>query len=450
MDLSSLPQIEIILEHSAISRWPEKISLPITVQAVRDTVEAVRSRCTRKKTGVPSFEEIVQRTDAACKEIYRNRIRRVINATGVVLHTNMGRTPINAWTCEQTREVNTGFSNIELNLETGKRGKRNGLIPRLLAALTDAETGIIVNNNAAAVFLILNVFAMDKEVIVSRGEQVQIGGGFRIPEILKLSGAKLVEVGTTNITTVDDYKRALTGDTAVILQVHSSNFAVRGFTKKPTIRELQAVKPKGCILCVDQGSGVTEEDLPGERRVKEYIKNGADLVSFSGDKILGGPQAGCICGNAELIRKLDSHPLMRTFRPGKTIYSLMEGTLINRCNGTPGFSSVCLHLTQEELKQRCRKLTRGIDKSAADITPTTIYIGGGSAPDESFPSYSVRLNLNETPEKVLTFFRESEIPVIGRIIDDQVLLNVSTIFTDDIPYIRSVIEEAVTEFGACT
>jgi L-seryl-tRNA(Ser) seleniumtransferase len=320
--LRQLPQIETLLQAEELASWFPRLSRPLVARLAAETIGEVR-KAMQGGGAFPGDGAILRSVAARCREAARRRIHHLINATGVVLHTNLGRAPISKTAWHSAEAVNTGFSNLEFDLETGKRGKRKGIIPELLSLLVGAEDTLMVNNNAAAVFLILSALAKGREVIVSRGEQVQIGGGFRIPEILAQTGARMVEVGTTNITRLQDYTAALSPDTAMVLTVHASNFRIRGFTGRPGIRELADHLPEGVLLVVDQGSGTTTERIPGEHSVSHYLSSGADLVSFSGDKVLGGPQAGFIVGGSELIRTLTRHPLNRVFRPGKTIYSLM-------------------------------------------------------------------------------------------------------------------------------
>ena len=329
--LSKLPQIETLLQSEELHPWFSRLSRPLVARLAAGTIGEVRAAM-QGGVAFPGEEAILQALVHRCRETARCRIHHLINATGVVLHTNLGRAPISKAAWRGAEAVNTGFSNLEFDLQSGKRGQRKGIIPDLLSVLVGAEDALMVNNNAAAVFLILSALATDREVIVSRGEQVQIGGGFRIPEILAQTGARMVEVGTTNITRIEDYTAALSPDTAMVLTVHASNFRIRGFTERPGIRELAASLPDGVLLVADQGSGTTTERIPGENSVSHYLSSGADLVSFSGDKVLGGPQAGFIVGRQELIQTLSRHPLNRVFRPGKTIYSLMEEALVARLN----------------------------------------------------------------------------------------------------------------------
>jgi L-seryl-tRNA(Ser) seleniumtransferase len=362
----------------------------------------------------------------------------------VMLHTNLGRAPISKAAWRSAGAVNTGFSNLEFDLQTGKRGKRKGIIPDLLSLLVGSEGALMVNNNAAGVFLILSALAKGKAVVVSRGEQVQIGGGFRIPEILAQSGARMVEVGTTNITRLEDYTAALAADTAMVLMVHSSNFRIRGFTARPSVRELASSLPEGVLLVVDQGSGTTTERIPGEQSVSHYLKSGAHLVSFSGDKVLGGPQAGFIVGKEVLIQALARHPLNRVFRPGKTIYSLMEEALIARLNRTaPPPVEAVLNLPVEELQDRGETLLSDLPSGRARLVDSTVTTGGGSAPDERFPSLSIELESAESPQNLLATLRELDPPIIGTIVDGKVQLNLSTLLAEELQAVKEALNRLI-------
>jgi L-seryl-tRNA(Ser) seleniumtransferase len=425
----------------SVSVWFERISRSLTVSAVRTSVDLIRKKI---RAGEPYSEkmlytEIVRQ----CRRLHGRRIQPVINASGIILHTNMGRSPLPESAWDECAPVNTGYSNLELSLETGRRGKRNGLIPLLIRELTGAENSIVVNNNAAAVFLILSALAKGREVIVSRGEQVQIGGGFRIPEILKLSGAKLVEVGTTNITTLKDYTSAVTDKTAMVLKVHRSNFALRGFTSDPGIREIAAALPEGVLTVADQGSGVLNETLPGEKNAASLLKDGADLVSFSGDKVIGGPQAGIIIGKKSLIDILDGHPLIRTMRPGKTIYSLLESVLIARAESAGAGSRHTESVTDREAAlQKCRRLKRGLSGDVFKVIDDSVCIGGGSTPDEFFDSHSIQIITEKIkPERIMEYLRALDPPVIGTIKDDRVTLNPAALTDSDLKYLKTVLTE---------
>jgi L-seryl-tRNA(Ser) seleniumtransferase len=440
--LRQLPQVEQLLKEPFISSWFDRISRQLTLNVVRNSIDSYRKRLLEGEEY--NSELLFQQIDNQCLSLYTKRIKPVINATGIILHTNMGRSPIPEKVWNECKGVNIGYSNLELSLGNGKRGKRNGLLPQLIHQLTGAEASLVVNNNAAAILLTLTALAKDQKVIVSRGEQVQIGGGFRIPEILKLSGAGLIEVGTTNITTAEDYLDAVTEDTAIILKVHRSNFALRGFVKEPKISEITSRLPGNIITVVDQGSGVIDEDLPGETKIESYLKSGAGIVTFSADKIMGGPQAGIIAGSKELINIIEKHPLTRTFRPGKTIYSLLESVLINRLNNIN--KNERTHVTSiisggsDAVLKKCQSIKRGLTSDFFSISPDTICIGGGSTPDEYFDSYSIKIRSGKIkPELIIEELRKLDPPVIGIIKNDEVVLNPAALNIDQIKYIKTVL-----------
>ncbi len=423
-----LPQVEQLLQEPVLAPYIRQLSRPLVTDVVRHTLSVVRQDIATSMSEITD-EMLHQRLVSACQTLLNQRHTRVINATGTVVHTNLGRSPIDPALWDAVAEVNTGYCNLEIKLSDGKRGQRKGIVSQLLASLTGAEEGMVVNNNAASVYLLLNELAKGKEVIVSRGEQIQIGGGFRIPDILALSGAKLVEVGTTNITTADDYIRAVTENTAMVLMVHCSNFVVRGFTESADIREVARRLPESVILAVDQGSGLsTEKFAANETPMNQYIRAGADLVCFSGDKILGGPQAGIICGRRALLQQLEKNPLMRAFRPGRIVYSLLEELLVRKLNRTPqgqGVAEKCA-TGQEDIEHRARGLVAELNDYSR-LVPSQMVVGGGTLPDEFFPSWSVELLVSTSSEQVLADLRAMPLPVIGVIRNDRVQLNMAAV-----------------------
>ena len=439
-ELKKIPQVDQIMNDERTAAWVDKISRPLAAASVRKAVNHYREKIIDGRSYKEA--ELYSLVDQICRDLYNRRIRPVINATGVILHTNMGRSPIQDQVWDDCRTINTGYSNLELSLKTGRRGKRNGLIPMLIHALTGAESCAVVNNNAAAVYLVLCVFAQGREVIVSRSEQVQIGGGFRIPEILKASGAKLVEVGTTNITTLDDYINAVNENTAMVMKVHRSNFAMRGFTSEPSLGELTASLPDGIITLVDQGSGVMNENLPEEKKVMSHISDGADLVTFSCDKVIGGPQGGIIAGKKDLISTIDRHPLIRTMRPGKTIYSLLETTLIRRMEN-PG--AVSRHAgaasSAEETAEKCKKLKRGLSTDKFKLADDTQCIGGGSTPDQFFKSKSIEIHSEKLqPEQIIKLLRDADPPVIGTIKHEHACLNPAALGEEELKVLKNILK----------
>ncbi|MGE4454631.1 MAG: L-seryl-tRNA(Sec) selenium transferase [Sphaerochaeta sp.] len=437
--LSALPQIEVLLGESSLNDYISILSRPMVADVVRNVLTKIRSEVVQEGMEVPDKDAILFRICSLCACRMKDRLQNVINATGVIIHTNMGRSPLDRDIWRAAESLNCGYSNLELDLATGKRGKRKGLIPSLLSSLTGSEDALVVNNNAAAVYLILSTFAKGSEVVVSRGEQVQIGGGFRVPEILRATGAMLVEVGTTNVTNLKDYAEAVTDQTAMILSVHRSNFAIRGYEKTPSVKELSSLKSDRVLLCVDQGSGVIHEKIPGEISVKSHLAQGADIVCFSGDKIFSGPQAGIIVGRKDLISQLEKHPLMRVFRPGKTIYSLLELTLVSYLNGEKGYLAKKLMQSLEVLEKRGELLLEGLDEKRFFLVESTCTSGGGSAPDETFPSVSVAITSSQSPLKILTRLRDANPPIIATIHEERVQLNLATLENEDIPYVHGVL-----------
>jgi len=437
--LTALPQVEKLLGNPEILPWIPKLGRPIVTAIVRASLEKFRER---GREGKPyQLDAILVHIQYSCAYTFRRRIVPVVNGTGTALHTNMGRAPIPSEVWAEAAEINCGYSNLEFNLSTGKRGKRSGIIPELLSALTGCESALVVNNNAAAVFLVLTALARGREVIVSRGEQVQIGGGFRIPEILAESGARIVEVGTTNMTTVRDYTEAITSETAAILIVHPSNFSIRGFTAKADLRLLAESVGGRVPLIVDQGSGVTSEELRGETRARTYLNRGADLVTFSADKALGGPQAGIIVGDKRLIDRIASHPLYRAVRPGKTILSLLEAFLIRKLNGeSNGIVSQVLGTPPEELRKLGKRLQRSLPPDSVSVVPSFSTSGGGSAPDENIPSFSLELHAEIPAPKLLELLRRNDPPIVATIQKGVVSINLATVLEKDIP----VLKEALT------
>ena len=366
-------------------------------------------------------------------------LRQVINATGVVLHTNLGRAPLAAVALTAIRDA-SGAVSVEYDLERGSRGERHGHAARLLAEVTGAEDAVVVNNGAAAVLLALAAIAGRREVIVARGELVEIGGGFRIPDVLVRSGAKLVEVGTTNRTYVRDYANAITTKTAAILRVHASNFALRGFVAKAASRDLSALaRESGVAFVHDLGSGTLLDTarfgLGREETVQEAVRDGADVVTFSGDKLLGGPQAGIAAGRADAVAKLRSHPLMRALRPDKLTIAALVATVATYRDGTaletlPVWRMIAE--TPNRLARRSRQVAAALAAGGipAAVVRTTSTVGGGSLPEETQPSRGVALTA-AAPVRAVGALRRADPPVIARIIDDQVVLDLRSVLPED-------------------
>ena len=413
---------------------PSTTPLPraIVVDAVRTVVEAARRRARRTKT-VPSEAEIV----AACEDELRRRranlLRPVINATGVVLHTNLGRAPLSDAAIDAVVAVARGYSNLEFDTTLGRRGDRYVHVEPLLAVLAGAEAALVVNNNAAAVLLVCSALAKDREVVISRGELIEIGGEFRIPDILESSGARLREVGTTNRTHGRDYDRAIGERTAFVLKVHPSNYRVVGFTTAPDVAELAAIAHgKGVPLVYDVGSGLVGRTFADEPVVGTAIADGADLVCFSGDKLFGGPQAGVVVGSAELVAPLRSHPLLRALRPDKMQLAALSATVAQYLHDAPGDLPVW-RMLDTDVAVRARKLAKALSGAGYDaaVVDGESVAGGGSLPGHSVPTTLVRIRRDGTTAKLLAArLREADPPVVVRVEQGAVLIDLRTVMPD--------------------
>jgi len=356
------------------------------------------------------------------------RLRRALNATGVVVHTNLGRAPLPEAALERVREVGRGYSNLEYDLSAGTRGSRQDHVAGILRRLTGAEAALVVNNNAAAVLLALAALAEGRDVLVSRGELIEIGDGFRIPDVLARSGARLVEVGTTNRTRAADYEQAITPDTAVLLRVHQSNFRLVGFTELPSVAELAKVAQRHDLPLVDDlGSGALSPSntvvLSEEPSVRESLEAGADLVCFSGDKLLGGPQAGIVVGRADLVERLRRHPLQRAVRADKLTLAALEGTLTLYLEPERALREVpVLRMALEDADAVRRRAERLAELTGGEIEETVGRIGGGALPLAELPSFACAVE-----EELAAPLRAGEPPVIGVVRDRRLLLDCRTL-----------------------
>jgi len=399
-------------------------------------------------------ELIIGRLDREIRSEMEPSVRRVINATGVVIHTNLGRAPLSVEASEAV-DAASRYCTLEYDIGTGKRGSRAAAAERMICSITGANASLIVNNCAAAALLVLTVFGKGKEVIVSRGELVEIGGDFRVPDVLEQSGAILREVGTTNRTKAADYERAIGADTSMFLRVHPSNYVIQGFTSAPSVEELVAIANKHQILFVeDQGSGalvdLKEFGLGGEPLVGRSIAAGADLVTFSGDKLLGGPQSGIIAGKTEHIEKLRKHPLYRALRPGKLVYAGLEATLAAYMRETH-FREIpvlqMLSMSASEIEDRVLRFAETLSHSLPADTKIRIevirgssVIGGGSSPGIDHDTSLIALDSDEmSASKIESRLRRSELPVIARIEDERVLIDLRTVAIDEEPSLAAAI-----------
>ena len=441
--LRQLPKIDDLLRRDEVQAWPAPRWA--VVEAMRLAVDGLRRAILDgRSTGVEVDLEAARRTS---DELARPPLRRVVNATGVVLHTNLGRAPLPAVALAAAAEVARGYSNLEYDLDGGARGSRHAHLDALLRELCGAEAAAVVNNNAAAVMLCLAACAAGREVVVSRGELIEIGGSFRIPDVMRLSGARLVEVGTTNKTRASDYEQAIGPDTAVLLKVHRSNFRVIGFTQEVEAAELVAIgRRRGVMTMVDLGSGsfvgageLATLGLPPEPDVPATVASGADVVTFSGDKLLGGPQAGIIAGSRAALGLVRTHPLMRALRPDKLTLAALAATLRLYRDGREAEVPVLamLRATDGELRARAAELARRIGPVPAGATVSVVAcrsaVGGGALPGGELPSWAVALTLWERSAEALDrALRGAAVPVIGRIADDRLLLDMRTIGDGDV------------------
>ncbi|HUV04218.1 MAG TPA: L-seryl-tRNA(Sec) selenium transferase [Armatimonadota bacterium] len=455
----SLPAVDRLLNTAALKELAGRVPRSTVVTAVRQTLDELRNRVLDGP--MPTAEDLSpkriadQARDLALR-LSSPSLRKAINGTGVILHTGLGRAVLPEATLAALNAVAAGHSNLETNLETGGRGSRDIHFSKLLAELCGAEAGFAVNNNAAAVMLALNTLANGKEVIVSRGQLVEIGGSFRLPDIMARSGARLVEVGTTNHTRLDDYEAAISDQTALILRVHTSNFRIVGFTSEVPIGDLVQLGRRCNIpVAEDLGSGalvdVTRFGLRGEPLVQDSVKAGADVVMFSGDKLLGGPQAGLIVGRGQVVGAMAGNPMARALRIDKLTVAALESTLrlytdpetLQSAVPTLRFISRSLADINRSATRLRRAITRvAADRAGAEVTDGLSEIGGGSLPGEHLPTKLLAISsVRMSAADLAKAFRMAEPPIFGRVADDRFLLDLRTIEDNEIQHIVRAAEE---------
>lgn len=439
----SLPQIEKLLNNKMLSTHIEELGRSTVSTIASHYLDDIRAKI-KEGGNAPLLNECLAAISSNCTSFSKRRIKRVVNATGVVLHTNLGRSPLLNRVWDAAKQKGSEYSSIEMDLYSGKRGGRFQFLREGMANLLCADDALLLNNNAAAVFLMLKALAEGKEVIVPRGQQVQIGGGFRVPEILAMAGCQLIEVGTTNITTIKDIKEAITENTAMVLYVHTSNYKIRGFTEMPSIKEIKKSIPENVILAVDQGSGNLFFNIPDEPSCKNLLKDGADLVCFSGDKLLGGPQAGWIVGKSSYIDIIQTHQLMRTYRVGKAVASLMEETLVRYLSGEKPFAIQAIEKNSEEIKMRAESIAGKLPEGFAKVIDASFSLGGGSSPDVTFPTYALELCTNDA-EMLKNYLRDLATPIIAIISNDKLLIHLITVKDTDDYYILSSLQEYINK-----
>jgi L-seryl-tRNA(Ser) seleniumtransferase len=432
--LRAIPSVDRVLQALGDTGLPR----PIVLDIVRRELQALRSQ-----KAIPALEPLVARIGAVVRDVRAARIQPVINGTGILVHTNFGRAPLGADVIAAVSRIASNYSNLEYSLTGGARGGRAAYLEHGLAVLCGAEAATVVNNNAAALVLMLRHFCKGavNEVVISRGELIQIGGGFRIPDVLESSGAKLREIGTTNQTSLKDYSRAITPQTALILKVHRSNFFMDGFVKSPLTEDIAALakktKKRRLVFVEDLGSGAMfeTESLPGlehEPTPAEVLRHGVDLVCFSGDKLFGGPQAGIIAGSRKLVERLKNEPLFRALRCDKLILSALEATVDAYLRGDSGVPVLeMLRVTNEELRVRAERIIAALDglPLAARVGTGRAQVGGGALPRSVLPSLTIDLaHRTLKPQELAARLREQTIPLIGYITRGTLKLDLRTIF----------------------
>jgi len=442
-----LPSVSALLEREAIRALFDRAPRPVVVDAVREAIDDVRRGAARPASDA-GWADVVA---AALARAQRPSLRRVINATGVVLHTNLGRAPLASSAIDAATRVAAGYANLEYDIDRGARGSRYVHCVALLRELTGAEDALVVNNNAAALVLVLNTLAMGRAVVISRGELVEIGGSFRIPDIMEKSGARLVEVGTTNRTHAQDYERALDSDVGAVMKVHRSNFAMEGFVAEVDARALAALlAPHGVPLVHDLGSGLLipldDIGLTGEPTASDAVRAGASLVTMSGDKLLGGPQAGIIVGSAELVKRVRENPLTRALRVDKITLAALEATLALYRDPATALRDVpvlaMLGRTITELRTRAAALRDRLGReTGAEIVDSIASVGGGAFPGTGIPS--VAIALGRDAQQLEERLRLGDPSVIGRMADGRLLIDLRTMQPDEDDIVAGAVRGAL-------
>jgi L-seryl-tRNA(Ser) seleniumtransferase len=433
-DLRALPSVDRLLKAQQALGWVETYGHALTVEALRAALDEARLRFPKEGL-IPGDEILLARAGKFLAEWTAPTLLPVINATGVILHTNLGRAPLSPAALKAAQQVASGYSNLEYDLNRGKRGSRLEHAEKLLQRLTGAQAALVVNNNAAAVLLVLMALARRRAVVIARSQLVEIGGGFRVPDVMKQSGARMLEVGTTNRVHLSDYVNALEERPALFLRAHRSNFRILGFTSEPELAEIVRVAQNGGIPVVDDlGSGTLLDTarygLAHEPMVQESLAAGASLVCFSGDKLLGGPQAGIIVGGADLVGRLKKHPLARAVRADKLCLAALTATLLHYVKGeaeqkVPIWRMICT--SQEELYGRVQGWRDSLGQGEA--LPGESTVGGGSLPGETLPTFVLGLAARH-PNKLLDRLRLFQPPIIARLQDDLVVFDPRTVLPE--------------------
>ncbi len=453
--LRRLPKVDAVLKRDEVEGLFTTYPRWVVVESLRRIIEEKRREILSGGSPQVSEEDIARELVERIPFMARPSLKRVINATGVVLHTNLGRAPLPKEAVDAMAVVASRYSNLEYDLERGERGLRYVHVVDILKKITGCESALVVNNNAAAVFLVLNTLASGKEVVVSRGELIEIGGSFRMPDVMRSAGAILKEVGTTNKTRLSDYRAAISENTALILKVHPSNYRIMGFTQTVPLKELVSLgREYGIPVYEDLGSGlfvdVRRYGLPYEPTVQESLRAGVDIVSFSGDKLLGGAQAGIILGRRELMEKVRRNPINRALRIDKLTLSALEATLRLYMEERPETKVPVLGMLSqglEELSKKAQKLLEllgEVEGYSFRIVEDTSTVGGGALPLAELPTCCVAIKGAQSPQRIEELLRTRPlIPVVSRIKDDMVLLDMRTVFEDELETLARSVREAL-------
>jgi L-seryl-tRNA(Ser) seleniumtransferase len=455
--LRKLPKIDLLLQAEEVLPYVQTLGRDAVVHFCREAVAAAKDQAIEKQIE-PNPDRIASDLLNRCKRAQKKMLGRVINGTGVLLHTNLGRAPLGARLFEKIGQIAGGYCNLEIDTLERKRGIRGHHVSNLLTQLCEAEDAIVVNNNAAALFLILRELADEKEVIVSRGELVQIGGGFRIPDILVSSGATLREVGTTNITTTDDYCAAINHNTAMVLKVHRANFQMEGFVKTPSVRDLAGEELGDTHLVSDLGSGNMVRTLGGqalgEPTPADMLREGAELVCFSCDKMLGGVQGGVIAGKADLIGRLRKNPIMRAVRVDKVTYAALQIILSAYLRGDAS-DLLLWEMTmagKPHIQSRIESFLRTHELTQKEfvVVDSEATFGGGSTPGGKIASAAICIDVDRSPDEIARFFQECEPPIVGTVKEGAFQLDFRTILPQDEAPLAEACTTLITSVGNAT
>jgi L-seryl-tRNA(Ser) seleniumtransferase len=455
--LRSIPSVNELLNHPALQEVLEQFPRQLVVSTMREEIarlrEEIRTQSFPPAVGAPG--ELAARIAAQVAENARFALRKLVNATGIVIHTNLGRAPLSATVLDNVRAVAEGYSNLEYDLYRGERGSRYQHVEKIITDLTGAESALVVNNNAAAVLVALNALARNREVIVSRGELIEIGGSFRLPDVMRQSGCVLKEVGATNRTRIEDYEEAITPETGLLLKAHTSNYRIMGFSESVSLAELVGLGKKYDISVMeDLGSGTFVDlsyyGLPEEPTVNHTVAAGADIITFSGDKLLGGPQAGVIVGSKEQLAVIKKNPLLRAVRVDKFTISALEATLREYLDTNQAMQNIpvlqMLSCPKEKVRKKADRLCRRLKKNRKDkyhikVEPDFSQAGGGSLPQAQIPTFVVAVVPSEFSVAELDRrLRENTPPVIGRVSKERMLFDLRTVFDNEIPIIADALE----------